>query len=107
MIELVPFVVLAFAAFRMTRFLLFDTLIDEPRDWMYRRIAGGNKFRYLREKLLDLTSCSWCAGVWICLALYSIYVVAFPWEFTRYNWLSLLGIAGAQGMLHSYEPSDD
>lgn len=107
MIGLLPLVVLAFASFRVTRFLLFDTLIDEPRNFWYNQLTGGTKLKYLREKLLDLTSCSWCTGFWVTLIIYSVYATAYPWEFTRFNWLSFLGVAGVAGMLHAYERTDD
>lgn len=107
MIELLPLVVLAFASFRLTRFLLFDSLIDEPRNFWYNQVGGGTKFRFIREKLLDLSSCSWCAGAWVTLFLYSIYVSDYPWEFSRFNWLSVLAVAGVAGMLHAYERTED
>lgn len=107
MIDIVAFIVLSFAAYRITRFLLFDTLLDEPRNFWYNTASGGNRFKLLREKALDLTSCSWCTGVWVTFFLYWIYVWYSPVHFTRFDWINILAIAGVQGLLHAYEPGDD
>lgn len=110
MIDIVAFVILSFAAYRITRFIVFDTLIDEPRNWWYRKLSTRgekkDRGRYLKEKLMDLTSCTFCTGVWVCFALTMIYYAEWFWDFGRLQWLSFIGIAGLQALLHSWESDD-
>jgi hypothetical protein len=110
MIELIPFIVLSFAAYRITRFIVFDTLIDEPRNWLYRKLSTRgepkDRGRYFKEKLMDLTSCTFCTGFWVSLIVYSVYQSEWFWDFGRLEWLSFIGIAGLQALLHSWELDD-
>lgn len=66
------FVILAFAVYRITRFLIHDTLIEKQRLWVYRKIAkavpaegGGYRIPEGRTKLLELLQCPWCLSIWI------------------------------------------
>lgn len=106
MIEFVPFLVLAFAAFRITRFLVFDSLFSHTRQRLLVWLAN-RKLSVLNHKTLELITCTWCVGFWITLAVYSIYLGTYPWDFTRIEWITTFGIAGAQGLLHAFEPNDE
>lgn len=57
---------------RITRFLLLDSLIDEPREifrsWLKREISTrrfGRYAYYLRAKLLILMECAFCVSIWV------------------------------------------
>lgn len=63
------FVVLVFAAYRVTRFVTVDTIVDVPRQWMLDRVP---------EKLGEGLTCPWCIGSWISFA-----VVAIAWLFVE------------------------
>jgi len=58
-------VVLSLVVYRITRFLIDDDLINEPRAWLQRTIAGGVRGRALRIKLLELMQCPYCVSVWV------------------------------------------
>lgn len=106
------FIILAFASYRITRFFLFDSLIAHSRQKYYVRLANasaqGNSFKkFLAHKLLELSSCSWCLGVWVTAAVYWLYTWTSPEFWGRKGYILVAGIAGVQGLLHAYEPGDD
>lgn len=106
-LNLFTFLILAFASYRITRFFLFDSLIGHSREKYYVLLSNssskGNRFKkFLAHKLLELSSCSWCLGVWVTGAVY--------WSYTYYGltWFHIVaGLAGVQGLLHAFEPGDD
>lgn len=51
-------VVLALACYRVTRFIIDDTLIDRQRDWVFRRTAG-------HPKIHELLDCPYCVSIWV------------------------------------------
>lgn len=106
------FAVLAFACYRITRFLIFDSMFGGTREKMYVGLAnasdGPKRFRAaLANKALEGLSCTWCLGVWVTVAVYWLYRSTPPHEWGRHGWIAFAGIAGLQGLLHSYEPGDD
>lgn len=110
-IDIIPLIVLGFAAFRLTRFLVIDTLFEHTRHKLYAFFANQaqkeGKLHFVWEKLYDLSSCTWCTGFWLTLALYSSYIWTAPWDFTRFDVINVFAIAGIQGMLHALEPGDE
>lgn len=105
MINLLVLLVLGIAAYRITRFLVIDTLFEGSRNKFHTWLA--NKQGMIYDKILDLTSCTWCLGFWVSLVLYSFYLWECPIDFNRLEWISTFAIAGVQGMLHALEPGDD
>lgn len=111
MIDPVTFLVLALTTYRITRFAILDTLIDEPRDavhsWLLRVDDDGD-IPMWRFKLQDLLSCPYCLSVWVAAA-----VVAFWSLVVRDEWLGwpflLIGpaAAGASLIPYRYIDSDD
>jgi hypothetical protein len=100
-------VVLAFASYRVTRFLVIDSLIENIRARFQTFLFNKDgKLKLIWHKLLDLISCTWCTGFWVSLVLYSVFVWTSPHEFTRVDWISAFAVAGLQGLLHSWEPDD-
>lgn len=106
MIELVVLLVLAFAAYRITRLLVIDAIFDGPRDKMQDWIVSRLRFTKFWDKIHYGLTCTWCSGVWISAAVYGIYKAEWPWDFGRLGWLSVAAIAGVQGMIHALEPED-
>lgn len=107
MIDFLPLAILSLASYRLTRFFLFDTLIEGARIRWYNALLGGTRLSFLRQKAVELTSCSWCLGIWVSLAVLSLYLKNYPWDFTVNNWISLFAVAGVQGYLHALEPGDE
>lgn len=100
---LILVIILGLAAYRVTRFLLFDTLIEGVRNSFYTFLANRRRPAILWSKLLELTTCTWCAGVWVTTGLYLLWI--------NYDWshapILIAAIAAIQGLTHAFEPGDD
>lgn len=93
------FVVLALAAYRLTRLIGWDTfpLAARARAWAtgeYRMNAGAIAYR--RSGVLHLVECPFCVGWWISLVLYLLWLTA-P-SVTMYASVPL-AISGAVGLV--------
>lgn len=110
-LNLVTLLVLGFAAFRLTRLVVIDTLTaglrNKVHSFLINRAQKQGKLAFIWEKLYELSSCTWCAGFWVSLGLYTAYLWNEPWDFTRKDWIIVFAIAGIQGLLHAYEPDDE
>lgn len=101
MSDLTQFLVLSFVVFRLTRFLMHDTLIERQRMWLLIRIAGrkpkvradGSRYQAAwRAKLMELASCPWCVSLhvaWITV------LVADQWASIPLPWMYWVAIGGA------------
>lgn len=65
---LILIVLLSAAVYRVTRFLILDTLIFEQRRWVKLKLMGNGDVGPIRVKLLDLLSCPYCLSVWVAVA---------------------------------------
>lgn len=112
MVNLTVLVLLALAAYRVTRLIVIDAIFDETREWFFKKldfkkVKGSDTFvsrNLVAQKLSYLLQCTWCTGVWVSTGIYLI------WAGEWYGWdsaISIAAIAGAQGMIHALEPSDD
>lgn len=111
-INLLTFLILSLASYRITRFFLFDSLISHSRQAYYVRLSNaslnGNKVKqFLAHKLLELSSCSWCLGIWTTAAIYWLYSWTSPEYWGRVGFITVAAIAGLQGMIHALEPGDE
>lgn len=101
------FVILSFVVFRVTRFILHDTLIEAQRVWVLRKvnkakphtemIAGeqvttGYFIPAWRRKLTELLQCFWCCSVWVAAA--TVFVVHF-WYSIPIPWIYFTALSGA------------
>lgn len=105
--QLILIAVLGLASYRATRFLLFDTLIEGIRSRWYTFLVNRRRPAIFWQKLLDLTTCTWCSGWWITTLIYSLFIKTAPWNFGIYEAVTLLAIAGVQGLVHAFEPGDE
>lgn len=85
---LVLIAALGLANYRAVRFLIADSLIDEPRVAVLRWLAAGGPFRH---KLYELATCPYCLSVWTGAAIFALTWVAAPVE------LPLLVLAAVWG----------
>lgn len=96
MIEVV--LILAFAVYRITRFVVSDNLIDAQRWWVQKKLAQSDPpmirdgMPAWRKKLLELLECPYCVSVWVTLAA-GIPCCLF-WSVPLYP-ITLLAAAGA------------
>lgn len=124
--SLAVLVVLAFAAFRITRLVVEDTITDPIRGWFYdlvwdsenpRTVTLPDGRRVLVPSprhggfltwLYDLVTCPWCLGVWVSVAVYC------AWRFgTAHDGnvvdgiLAVAAIAGGQGAIGQWVVSNE
>lgn len=98
---------LGIAAYRITRFFLFDTIIESIRQKWYMWLINRKHFKRTAQKALELTSCTWCFGVHISWLLYAGWTRLYPWQFGVKGWIIVAAIAGVQGFTHALEPGDE
>lgn len=110
LLNIVTLLVLGFAAYRITRFLVIDTFFEGLRAKLYtfltNRVQKQGKLKLLWLKAYELSSCTWCAGFWVSVAVYTAYVWVGPQYFSRLDVLNIFAIAGIQGLLHAFEPDE-
>lgn len=107
------FVVVALAAYRMTRFVVFDSLIGFNLDsgspasrwldvWAWNA-DGSDKPGFggwLRNKVATLLLCPYCIGFWITLACWATWTWAPSWcQYVLVAWAA----AGAQALLSTLD----
>lgn len=124
MMEAVLLLVLGVAAYRITRFLIEDSLIgmgmgqelqggkfvNVPNSPMAARLDGfaynpdGSDRNWFRGRVGDLLSCSWCLGAWVSFSAYALWTWTLPWqegvEFQKW-WIYAFAVAGVQGFISS------
>lgn len=74
------FVLLAAAGYRLWHLLAEDTILDRPRAWLlhagnWRPDSNQAPPRAYRDKLATWMTCPWCAGFWIVLTLWLLWVL--------------------------------
>ncbi len=106
-------VVLALAAFRLTRLLAADTITDPWRGWLFRwawndEVLTDDGTGHLtptprgggwRTWAWMLATCQWCLGVWIAVAVYA------GWRWggdVAQAVVVVLAVAGVQGALAQF-----
>jgi len=105
-------ILLSFAAFRITRFFVKDSLIGFGSDSGSAMSVRVDNFAYydngddrswLRGKVGDLLTCVWCLGFWVSVGVYAGWTQTVPWNAERPGqWiLTVFAIAGAQGYLNT------
>lgn len=104
-LDFLAFALLAFAAFRITRFIAADLLIDGLRarlvQWAYRPDAGK-----VRGRIGDLFTCQWCVGFWVAGVLVAAWAARVD-ALEADRWLELgiewWAVAGAASLLSTFE----
>ncbi len=104
------FVLFSLAVFRLTRLIVFDTIMAPLRNLFHDEVEEKDektgqietyivmKGKGFRAWIGELLSCYWCTGVW-CTAILLILYALIP---TAAEWLILLlAIAGFAGMLET------
>lgn len=79
-------IVAALAAYRITRLLIDDEVIERPRNWVLDRFPLW---------LDNLFTCYWCIGFWV-----SVLVLAFAWNVPASSWvLAPFAISAVVGLI--------
>lgn len=64
MIELILFVILlGLVTYRVSRFIVLDSLIDAQRDWAFAKLE--TRTSWWAEKLYELITCPYCITIWV------------------------------------------
>lgn len=115
--DAVLFVVLALACYRVTRFVVQDT-IAEP---IFGRLRDALEFRWIRKhtrpgspeefdaiesekfnsKLAYLLSCPWCLGFWVSGVGTLLVSIAYGLDYPVITWLAVSTVIGFLGRIDS------
>lgn len=89
------FVLLALAAYRLTRLVAVDTITQPARDWIEYRVGGLSHW-------YTLVTCPFCVGFWVsaavAVAAAAAHIVPRHWEDQL---LLVWALAGLQSLLSS------
>jgi len=72
MLDLFPFLLLTLAAFRVTRLITTDTILEPVRNKICSKWPPSTQFGYL-------FTCNWCTGMWVAGATIGFYAL-FPYQ---------------------------
>lgn len=97
-LELVDYILITLASWRITRLFVYDTVTKFIREqfWDVKKVGKG--FRLEKPKtgprrtLIDLFSCPWCFGVWATAIVIFFYLITPYAEFPIII-LALSGVA--------------
>jgi hypothetical protein len=90
---LILIVGLGLVTYRVTRFVVLDSLIDRPRDavhnWLMSRGGGWG------PKLAELVGCPWCVSVWISAGAVALTMWLTDHEVIMpvWTWLAIAAVA--------------
>jgi hypothetical protein len=104
------FVVLVLASYRITRFFVVDSLMGFGPDSGSQMSVRVDRFAYLpdgsdrswlRGKVGDLLTCTWCFGAHVSWVVLCLWTRVWPWDLGVEGWVTALAVAGGQGFLNS------
>jgi hypothetical protein len=72
------FILLVLVAYRAWHLIAEDTVLERPRRWLVRLPKTWNEGdalpRGYRNELALFINCPWCAGAWVSLVTYVVYL---------------------------------
>lgn len=72
------FVLLALISYRVWRLVAEDEILEPPRRWLVRLPQTWDTDdpvpKAYRDKLANFITCPWCAGAWISLIIYILWM---------------------------------
>lgn len=68
LLEPLTFVILALAAFRVTRVITTDTIFESVRERIWKKFPSSKGFGYL-------ITCDWCTGFYVSIAFVLAYLL--------------------------------
>ena len=85
---IVLLIVLSAVTYRVSRFIILDTLIDEPRNWVMDKLEMRPNL--LTSKLIDLLGCPYCITIWVSAAVVAITsAVGYDMPLPVWSWLAV------------------
>jgi hypothetical protein len=67
-IDLFTYFIIVLAAYRATRLITTDIVLEGFRDWVWSKYSHEKGVGYL-------ITCNWCAGFWVSLAFIAGYLI--------------------------------
>lgn len=74
MTYIVLLIVLSAVTYRVSRFVVLDSLIEAPRNWVLNWLEMHPNV--VTSKLVELAGCPWCVTVWVAAAVVAIQDLA-------------------------------
>lgn len=99
--DLAVAVILGLCSFRVTRFIVDDTLWAGTRDRFLAWLDRPKVLPLWRYKLLQLLECYWCVGVWVSAVVVCVWSASWPWTLGRVGWITVAAVAGIQAVCAS------
>lgn len=91
-------VILGLAAFRVTRLLIEDEILDHPRNALFNRLALATRFHRPAQALATLLTCYWCLGFYVSILL-TLLVFLVP--YVGIPLATVLAVSALPGLLAS------
>lgn len=85
---LIVALVLTFGAYRITRLIIEDEILDTPRNWLFKHVKSGSFFD-------TLLTCYWCLGFWVSLLVVGLYWAVpgvAPWILAPFALSAVIGL---------------
>jgi len=98
---------LGLAAYRATQFVVWDTLLDGPRERLELWHAAKHESK-VRTFVRQLVSCIYCIGFWLSTVTVLAYTTATHQWGTTSPWLVAIqcwAVAGVQALLNRWDDS--
>lgn len=112
--DLLTFAILAFATYRVTRFIGLDTMFEDTRDifvhWLdvRRRNATNRWARLLYRKTHDLIVCAFCVSFWVAVSWLAFWAAISDYDFDWVFILHAFAVAGAAMVVYRIvDPPED
>jgi FtsH-binding integral membrane protein len=78
---------LSMPTYRIGRFIVLDTLIDEPRDKTYAWLELRTSLFW--KKVVDLLGCPWCITIWVAAAVVAVADAFVSVPLPVFTWLAV------------------
>lgn len=84
--------------YRVTRFLIDDTLIDSPRAWVHHRLLARSHRLFptpARVKVYELLTCPFCLSIWVSAAVIAATTIVTSVPLPLWMWLGAATVSVA------------
>jgi hypothetical protein len=88
MTQLLDYVILALAVYRLTRLITTDVILNKYREKIW------NKYPIEKEGIGYLITCDWCTSIWVSSLVLTMYKIAPTPAITVWGIFALSGAAG-------------
>jgi hypothetical protein len=97
--ELLTFIIMSLATYRIGRFVLLDDMINGPRDRFFGWLNTPEKLSPRRLWILELLSCVYCILVWIAAGVVTFWSLVIHDEWVGWGFLLLWPAVAAAALV--------